>query len=168
MDVKRFLVQLRDRQTFVVPPQGKQLLRLSVLAFVVVLLLPGFCEAAVLLIGFRNDTKGPIIVQGMGIVGGQLHQGRRLTIQPGGIAWDVVVAPGNKVITVRDGQQPTRVLARETIQCGLKNLFFAIEVDADPAANPKKGKAKPTPKVKLTPALPPAAPMGTTGLPIRR
>jgi hypothetical protein len=166
--------------------RGSSALCLALTALLVLVALPGLAEAAIT-IGFRNDTKGPIIVQGMAVVNGRILLSKRLTIQPGATAWDIVLVPGNKVITIADGKQPTRTLGQETIQTGIKNLFFAIEPDEDQGvksdknAKPKKAgedksaksdkNAKPkndSPKVKLTPTTPPTMPMGTTPLPMRR
>lgn len=105
-------------------------------------------------ISFRNDTKSPIIVQGIGVIRGRLVQGRPLLVQPGATVSDVVLVPGNKVITIVDAKQPTRTLARETITVGAKSVFFAVEVDEEKVA-PGKNKAKKTTKVKLTETLPP-------------
>jgi hypothetical protein len=134
---------------------------LALLALLITVALPG-AAAAGPLIGFRNDTDGPIIVQGMSVINGQLRRGKRLTIQPGAVAWDTIAAPGNKLITVVDGKQPTKTLVQDTIQCGVKNLFFAIEpVKKKPVGRDKK--AQNSPKFQLTPTTAPtSSPMGSS------
>ncbi len=120
------------------------------------------------LIGFRNDTNGTIIVQGMSVMNGQLRLGKRLTLQPGAVAWDTIAAPGNKLITVVDAKQPTRTLLQDTIQCGTKNLFFTIgPVKKKGAAADKKAQNKE--KIELTPAaLPTVLPMSSKATMPRR
>ena len=120
------------------------------------------------LIGFRNDTNGTIIVQGMSVMNGQLRLGKRLTLQPGAVAWDTIAAPGNKLITVVDAKQPTRTLLQDTIQCGTKNLFFTIQpVKKKGAAADKKAQNKE--KIELTPAaLPTVLPMSSKATMPRR
>jgi hypothetical protein len=131
---------------------------LAVLPLLALAVFPAAVEAGPL-IGFRNDTNGTIIVQGMSVMNGQLRLGKRLTIQPGAVAWDTIAAPGNKLITVVDAKQPTRTLLQDTIQCGTKSLFFSIApVKKKPAPGDKK--APKTPKLELTPAaLPTTLPM---------
>ena len=113
------------------------------------------------LIGFRNDTNVTVIVQGMSVINGQLRLGKRLTLQPGAVAWDTIAAPGNKLITVVDDKQPTRTLLKDTIQVGAQNLFFSIApapAKKKPAAGDKK--AQNPPRLELTPtALPTTLPM---------
>jgi hypothetical protein len=105
-------------------------------------------------IGFRNDTKGPVIVQGMSIINGVVRQGKRLTLQPGDVAYDTVVVPGNKLIIVRDAKQPTRTLYQGTIQCGRNNLFFSVKSVTE--AKPAKGQKVAAPKVELEGVTPPS------------
>jgi hypothetical protein len=138
---------------------------LALVLLLMILAWPSTAQAGSL-IGFRNDTDGPIIVQGMSVINGQVRQGKRLTIQPGGIAWDVIAVPGNKLITVVDGKQPTKTLLQQTVQCGGRTLFFAIQPVKKKAAAPTKTstatkKAPNTPKFELAPATPPTLdPMG--------
>jgi hypothetical protein len=104
-------------------------------------------------------------VQGTSIVRGVIQRGPLHVLQPGQVAWDVIIAPGNKLIIIADAKQPTRTLYRNTIQCGGSDLFFSIQPDVppkgqeDPPGKPKVEKPAP-PKVKLVSAKPPSTGLG--------
>jgi hypothetical protein len=122
-------------------------------------------------IGFRNDTKNPIKVQGMSVINGIIRQGKCHTIEPGATAWDTIIAPGNKIIIVTDAKQPTKTLVQETIQVGAGTVFYSIQPKEDPAAKAgvKPAKEKNAAKVKLVPTMPPAVlPRGVPASPPRR
>jgi hypothetical protein len=120
-------------------------------------------------IGFRNEMKIPVVVQGVGIVNNVLVQGRRHTLQPGGICYERIVAPGTKTITVVDARQPTRILYKGTINFVGGDMFYSIQAataqapsknsDADPAT-PSRGTAsrRPAPlRAELVATAPPMA-----------
>jgi len=106
-------------------------------------------------IGYRNDTQGPVIVQGLSLVNKTLRRGKVHTLQPGEIAYDVVAFPTNKLVIVADAKQPTRTLFQGTVPFARTDQFFSIQDDSPPA---KKGNAPQAAslKVKLLPASPPA------------
>jgi hypothetical protein len=121
-------------------------------------------------LGFRNDTSGPVIVQGMSIIRGQIRAGKRHVLQPGDVGWDQIVAPGSKLIVISDAKQPTRTLYQNTIQFLGNTQFYSIKAVEDPAAKDtqkKKGlpKAQKPPKIEIQATTPP--PMGTTPSPRR-
>ena len=121
-------------------------------------------------LGFRNDTNGPVIVQGMSIIRGQIRAGKRHVLQPGDVGWDQIVAPGNKLIVISDAKQPTKTLYQNTIQFLGNTQFYSIKAVEDPAAKDtpkKKGlpKAQKPPKIEIQATTPP--PMGTTPAPRR-
>jgi len=91
-------------------------------------------------LGYRNDTDGPVIVQGMSIIRGVLRAGKRHVLQPGDVGCDQIVAPGNKLIIVSDAKQPTKVLYQGTIQFLGNTQFYSIK-PFQPPKN-KDGKAK--------------------------
>jgi len=106
-------------------------------------------------IGFRNDTQGPVMVQGLILVNKTLRRGKVHTLQPGEIAYEVVAFPTNKLVIVADAKQPTRTLFQGTVPFVRADQFFSIQDDSPPA---KKGNAPQAAslKVKLLPASPPA------------
>jgi hypothetical protein len=61
-------------------------------------------------IGFRNEFKSAIIIQGHSIVNGMQRRGQPLFINAGKIAFDNNVPAGVRFITILDATQPSRVL----------------------------------------------------------
>jgi hypothetical protein len=96
-------------------------------------------------LGYRNDLKAPVVIQGASIINNVLRRGKPRVLHPGEVAWDTILTPGNKLITVYDAKQPTRVLYQGTVQFRDEDLFFAVQPDP-------KG---PPPKALLVPSRPP-------------
>jgi hypothetical protein len=110
--------------------------------------------------GFRNDTPTPVIVRGASVVNRTVRQGPPHLLQPKGVAWDRILFPGNKLITIYDAKQPSRLLYQGTIPNPGNDQFFSIQL-VEPLAN---GTAEPKPappEVKLVPIPPPAPPPGS-------
>ncbi len=139
--------------------RNRLLVRRAVLAVAALVLLPAYGPAASWL-GFRNDTKAPIIVQGISVINRSVRLGKRHVLQPGEMGWDLILAPGSKLVLIADAKQPTVTLFQGAILCSGNNLFFSIQPD-----EPKKRKGNDTDnaelpkrsghKVKLVPAMPP-------------
>jgi hypothetical protein len=136
----------------------RRLLRLALLSLAVGAIGPGSASAGWL--GFRNDTKAPILVQGMSIVNKTLRAGKVHTLQPGQVSWDFIIAPGNKLVIIADAKQPTRILYRDTVPFMGKDLFYSIKPEA-PAKN--NAKAVPLTKVQIQQIPPPSPPPGIRG-----
>jgi hypothetical protein len=83
-------------------------LKKAALALVVLPLLASSVRAAG--IGFKNDLKIPIIVQGATFEKNVLRRGQPLLIYPGKTVWDLNLKTGNRFITIYDGRQPTRII----------------------------------------------------------
>lgn len=77
-------------------------------------------------IGFRNDAKVAVIVQGATDVKGMQRRGQPLLIQPGKTSYDTNLPAGDRFITIYDANQPSKVLHRSKIPLGKVDLFFAI------------------------------------------
>jgi hypothetical protein len=147
--------------------------------FLVVILTIFGCQLAVAsvvhagTIGFHNDTKIPVIVQGMSIVNNVVRQGRRHTLLPGAICFERIVAPGTKIFIVVDARQPTRVLFKGPINFAGSDQFFSIVgAETRPKKESKSSKAsgQGTKTVKDPPLLsvdlvPTMAPMATPATP---
>jgi hypothetical protein len=124
-------------------------------------------------IGFRNDTKITVIVQGMGIVNNAVRQGRRHTLQPGQVCYERILAPGTKIIIVVDARQPTRILYKGPIQVLGPDLFFSIvaaEKKPKNESKPSEASGQGARTVKNPPLLsvdlvPTTAPMATAPTP---
>lgn len=81
-------------------------------------------------IGFKNDFKVAIIVQGWSNVDGQQRRGQPLLINPGKTAWDnnVPSAPGKRFYTIYDANQPSKVYLRDfAVPVGLADQFFGVQ-----------------------------------------
>jgi hypothetical protein len=98
----------------------------GLLAVLAVSLAPAGARAEALL--FRNDTKGPIIVQAACVVRGVLRRDRPYLLKPGDSTPGVTL-PGNKVITVYDGLRPNKVIFRGAIPGGLIDQAFTVDPD---------------------------------------
>ena len=85
-------------------------------------------QGAVVSIGFRNELKTPVIVQGISKINGMVRRGPPILVPAGRMSGDFNVPPGLRVYSVYDAKQPSRVLARDvpvTVLPG-RNLSFAI------------------------------------------
>ena len=129
-------------------------LRVWCLAGPLVLLLPTLAEASWL--GFRNETKSVIVVQGASIDGNRLRWGKPYRLLPGEIYWEPILITGEKVIAVFDPRQPNRPLHQETIKTGDEDQFFSIQLETPTA--PAKGQPPGQSKIKLVPTDPPKKP----------
>jgi hypothetical protein len=98
----------------------------GLLAVLVVGLLPAGGRAEALL--FRNDTKGPIIVQAACVVRGVLRRDRPYLLKPGDSTPGIKM-PGNKVITVYDGLRPNKVIFKGAIPGGPTDQAFTVDPD---------------------------------------
>jgi len=142
---------------------------LTLLAVVALGLLPASAEAAGL--AFRNDTDGPILVQGVSIVNRVARRGKLHVLRPGEVSRELILVPSTIVIRVADANQSTRSLCEKAIQFTGTDLFFAIKVEEpekaqegdQASAKAKEQKAVPL-KVKLVlvkptpPVSPPPTP----------
>jgi hypothetical protein len=130
---------------------------LAPLAVVAVGLWAAAAEAAV--IAFRNETDGPIMVQGISIINRVARRGKLHVLRPGEVAGELILVPGTRLIIIADAKQPTRILCQEIIQFTGTDLFYAIQRDEpDKAKEGEDAKAKGRkmllPKVKLVPSKP--------------
>ena len=86
-------------------------------------------QGMVITIGFRNDLKTPVIIQGVSQIGGMVRRGPPIVVLPGRLGGDFNVPAGRRIYNVYDANQPTRVLARDVTVNVLpgRNLSFAIK-----------------------------------------
>jgi hypothetical protein len=110
--------------------RGLGILAWALFALFAVLALPGAGSAAWL--GYRNDTKSPVIVQAASIVNNTVRLGRPHLLYSGEIAWDAVIQAGAKVITVYDAKTK-RVLYKDTLTV-TSDQFFSVQTEG-PKAN---------------------------------
>lgn len=105
---------------------GKQKMMVG-LAFLVAFCLPNSLRAEG--IGFTNELKIPIIVQGASLENNMVRRGPPILIAPRKIGWDINLKPGRRFITIYDGRQATRVLYRgQALDFLGPDLLFAVRV----------------------------------------
>jgi hypothetical protein len=96
-----------------------RLLGTACLSLVALGLLGGFPTTAQAAgIGFRNNLKIPVVVQGASRVNNVLRRGLPRTVLPGNAmwVWDTDLPPGDREIVVYDAQMPNRVLYRTVVR----------------------------------------------------
>ncbi|MBM4067676.1 MAG: hypothetical protein FJ271_01840 [Planctomycetes bacterium] len=100
---------------------------LIVLGLATVVLLP--CRAAAEGIGFVNELKMPIIVQGSTVENNMVRRGLPVLVFPGKTGWDINLKPGRRFITIYDGRQTTRVLYQgPPLLFAGRDMLFAVRV----------------------------------------
>ncbi len=109
---------------------------LALLALAVLGAVPEAAQAAGL--GFRNELKIAILVQGESTVNGVLRRGPLLLIHPGKIVWDTNVPEGDRRVTVYEAAQPNRVLWRDRIPVETTDQAFRVILVPGPAGAPPK------------------------------
>lgn len=101
------------------------------LGLVFALAIPGSVFAAG--IGFVNELKGPIVVQGSSIENNMVRRGPPILIFPGKVGWDMNLKPGPRSITIYDGRQTTRILYQgPPIPFGGQDQLFAVRSSGNP------------------------------------
>jgi hypothetical protein len=115
---------------------------------------PSRAQAAWL--GFRNDTKVPVVVQGATVQRRVVRLGKAVVLSPGDVSWEPILEAGNRIITVTEANPPGRVLYQGIVPILGNDLFFSIQLDPPPP--PAKGEKPLPPRVKLVPAKPPMPP----------
>src|SRR5271169_3469125 len=63
-------------------------------------------------IGFRNDLKTPVIVQGVSLVNNMQRRGQPFLVNPGKTVWDNNLPVGQRYYTLYDANQQ-RILVRD-------------------------------------------------------
>ncbi|GIW82324.1 MAG: hypothetical protein KatS3mg105_4131 [Gemmatales bacterium] len=84
----------------------------------VVAALPADADAA--WFGLRNDTKTPLLIQ--------VLPGRPTILYPGDVAWDAIIRPGTRLLSVYDPRAPQRPIYQGKVNCGAANQFFSIRL----------------------------------------
>ncbi|MCI0455611.1 MAG: hypothetical protein L0Z62_01360 [Gemmataceae bacterium] len=114
---------------------------LALLALAVLGALPEAARASG--IGFRNELKIPILVQGESMVDGVLRRGPPLVIHPGKIVWDTNVPAGERRVTIYEAAQPNRPLWRDIIRVENADQAFRVILVPAPAGAPPKVQLRP-------------------------
>lgn len=88
-------------------------------------------------IAFRNDLKMAVIVQGATDVKGMQRRGQALVVQPTQISYDTNLPPGDRIITIYDANQPSKVLYRDRVPVRNADLQFVIVLRQAPGSSPR-------------------------------
>jgi hypothetical protein len=98
---------------------------LIVLGLAVALAIPA--RAAAEGIGFVNELKIPIIVQGSTVENNMVRRGLPVLVFPGKTGWDINLKLGRRFITIYDGRQTTRVLYQgPPLLFAGRDMLFAV------------------------------------------
>jgi hypothetical protein len=92
------------------------------------LILPAGLRAETLTI--RNDTKIPLVIQTAIVVNNQVKVDRPIVIKSGASA--TVALPGNKLISVYNGRNPSQILNKSTIPASKEDGTYSIQADVLP------------------------------------
>jgi len=105
--------------------RGLRKAMLGLIALLVLAALPAAVRAEILY--FRNDSGGPVIVQGSCLVRGKLVNDRPNLVQPGDKV--KINLQGDKLITIREAKAPNDLLHKETIRAGKADQYILITPD---------------------------------------
>lgn len=98
-----------------------------VLGLAIAIALPA--RAAAEGIGFVNELKYPIIVQGSTVENNMVRRGLPVLVFPGKTGWDINLKPGRRFITIYDGRQTTRVLYQgPPVLFAGRDMQFAVRI----------------------------------------
>ncbi|MFL5245813.1 MAG: hypothetical protein ACJ8FY_27380 [Gemmataceae bacterium] len=93
-------------------------------------------------ITLRNDTKVPLVIQTAVVINGQVRVDRPVAVKSGGVT--TITLPGNKLITIYNGRNPSQVLNKTNIQASKEDGAYSMQADILPG------------RVKLEPIKPDA------------
>jgi hypothetical protein len=108
--------------------QRKLLTRIGagVLALALLAVVPNTAHATGM--GFCNNTKSRILVQGYSIVNRMIRKGPVLVVDPGKTVYDIYVPPMTpRTITIADGLNPNRILYNGVIPVGTVDMLFSVQ-----------------------------------------
>jgi len=81
-------------------------------------------------ITIRNDTKVPLVIQTAVVINGQVRVDRPVAIKAGGAT--TITLPGNKLITVYNGRNPSQVLNKSNIPASKEDGTYSMQADILP------------------------------------
>jgi hypothetical protein len=90
--------------------------------------LPAGLRAETLVI--RNDTNIPVVIQTAIVVNNTVKVDRPVVIKAGGNA--SISLPGNKLISVYNGRNPSQILNKSTIPASKEDGIYSIQADVLP------------------------------------
>lgn len=79
-------------------------------------------------VGFHNETKQSILIQGVTMVNGKPKQGQPLLVTPGKTGFDANVPPGIRIITIYDSAKTKMILLQTPVQVQNRDIVLAVRV----------------------------------------
>jgi hypothetical protein len=94
-------------------------------------------------IAFRNECRGPMVVQAVSIgPGGVVRRDRPYLLNPGDTT-PAILLPGDKIVTIYDARVPNRILYQGAIPASSKDRFGVVY---DPVAGRVRIEVRPPPR----------------------
>jgi hypothetical protein len=83
-------------------------------------------------IGFKNELKGPVIVQGASTNGMVVRRGPPILIAPGKVGWDNKLPAGIRFISIYDAAQPNRpIIDNVPIKFEGRDIALVVRLEGD-------------------------------------
>jgi hypothetical protein len=127
-------------------------LRSAILAIAALIAVSGSAYSAGL-VGYRNDTNEPVIVQSAVVVNNTVRRSKPQLLYPGEIAVDGLTATGIRRISLYDPKKPNTALHQEDVDA-TKDVFLSIQRDTTVMVKEKPAN----PVYKLVPTRIPTMP----------
>lgn len=93
------------------------------------------------LVGYRNDTNQPVIVQSAVVVNNSIRRSKPQLLYPGEMAVDGLSATGLRRVTLYDPKKPNTPLHQEDIRV-VGDVFLSIRLDTTVMVKGKSMSAK--------------------------
>jgi hypothetical protein len=79
-------------------------------------------------IGFRNDLKIPVVVQGVSLVNNMQRRGQPFLVNPGKTVWENNLPSGFRYYTIYDANQQRPLLRDRNVRVQTTDQFFGIRL----------------------------------------
>jgi hypothetical protein len=96
-------------------------------------------------VGFRNELKIPLIVQGVSLINNMQRRGQPFVVQPGKTVWDNNLPAGMRYYTVYEANQQRILLRDRNVRIQKADQFFAIRLNPGGPTPIKMEEAAPMP-----------------------
>jgi hypothetical protein len=96
-------------------------------------------------IGFRNDLKIPVIVQGVSLVNNMQRRGQPILVNPGKVVWDNNLPTGFRVYSVYDASQQRVLLRDRKVAIQFADQFFSLRFGTSQVKMEQEPVPVPTP-----------------------
>jgi hypothetical protein len=80
-------------------------------------------------IGFRNDLKVSVIVQGVSLVNNMQRRGQPFVVRPGKTVWDNNLSTGMRYYTIYDANGQRILLRERSVRVQSSDQFFVVRLN---------------------------------------